>query len=221
MTLRPATAGLAAFLALAAAGCGDSGGPGGIIPGSTLTVYSNLPVGGRIDAPAEDVVRGEKLALAEARGRAGSFDVRLVSLDDSPPDASFTSTTVADNARRAIHDPSTIAYLGDRDPAATRVSIPILDEAGILQVALGPVSPALRAPDLYPSARPHFLAAPPSGVTRAFRARFRRAFGTAPGPSAATGYDAMRATLRAIAQAGSRGSDRQRVIDAFRTLTEG
>ena len=42
---------------------------------------------------------------------------------------------MAANARRAARDPSAVAYLGERNSAATGVSLPITNAAGLLQVS--------------------------------------------------------------------------------------
>jgi hypothetical protein len=39
------------------------------------------------------------------------------------------------NARRATEDSTTVGYIGDPDPAASRFSRPILDAAGIAQLS--------------------------------------------------------------------------------------
>jgi ABC-type branched-subunit amino acid transport system substrate-binding protein len=55
-------------------------------------------------------------------------------------------------------------------------------------------------------------AGPPS---RALATSFEQAFGTAPGPYAQVGYDAMRSVLAAVRRAGDRANSRQRIIDAY------
>jgi branched-chain amino acid transport system substrate-binding protein len=85
---------------------------------------------------SRDVVRDETLAVSEARGRVGRFRVRLVSLDNARPDTgAWDAGKTATNARAAVRDPTTIAYLGDGVAEATAISLPILNEAGILQVS--------------------------------------------------------------------------------------
>jgi branched-chain amino acid transport system substrate-binding protein len=54
----------------------------------------------------------------------------------------------------------------------------------------------------------------PPAATRVL-ADYRRRFGGQPGPYALYGFEAMSAVLEAIRQAGSRGNDRQTVIDRF------
>jgi branched-chain amino acid transport system substrate-binding protein len=118
------------------AGCGGGGAPGrDVVPRGALIVYASLPLRGVERPRALEVLRGARRALARARGRAGPLAVRLVVLDDTPPGVErWAPEVVAANARRAVHDRHTIAYLGEGDTAASTVSVPLLNEEGILQV---------------------------------------------------------------------------------------
>ncbi|TMK99546.1 MAG: hypothetical protein E6G34_03140 [Actinobacteria bacterium] len=133
-------AGLAA-LAASAAGCGGVGGAGASeTAGSQLAVYSSLPLQGPLADISAEIVDGEKLALAEAGGHVGPFTVGYVSLDDADPNSGkLDPGATATDAKMAAQDTSTIAYLGEYDSAATAVSLPLINAAGILQVS--PASP--------------------------------------------------------------------------------
>jgi branched-chain amino acid transport system substrate-binding protein len=105
-----------------------------------LTIYSSLPLQGPTAAISKQIVDGEKLALADAGGRAGPFKIDYSSLDDaSPASGRWDPGVTATNAKIAAQDTSTIAYLGDLDSAATAISLPFVNAAGILQVS--PASP--------------------------------------------------------------------------------
>lgn len=123
------------------AGCGGSGtSTTEQAVGEVLTVYSSLPLGGTTATISGQVVGGEKLALAETGGRVNRFKVALDSLDDSDPTTGrWTPGTAANNAKTAAQDTSTIGYIGELDSGATAITLPILNEAGILQVS--PASP--------------------------------------------------------------------------------
>lgn len=135
--------GLAALAAavLGASGCagvGSSTTPEAI--GGQLAIYSSLPLQGPSAAISQQIVNGEKLALSQAGGHAGPFKVGYVSLDDANPTSGQWSPGItADDAKTAAQDTSTIAYLGDYNSAATAVSLPLINAAGILQVS--PASP--------------------------------------------------------------------------------
>ena len=125
---------------LAVAGCGgdddgggDEGGAGG---GGTVTVYSSLPLQGAPRAQSEKMVNGIELALEQAGGKAGDLTVKYVSLDDATPQAgSWTPEATSANARKAVQDDSTVAYIGEFNSGATAISLPLLSEAGVAQVS--------------------------------------------------------------------------------------
>jgi len=133
-----------AALAVVGAGCATPGS--GIQAGEHVTVYVSVPLRGPEAVEGRDVVRAAKLALADARGRVGELAVRAVYLDDTGgrgARARWSQTVAAANARDAAEDSSAIAYLGDFDSGATRASLPVTNEARMLQV-----SPASTAVDL-------------------------------------------------------------------------
>jgi branched-chain amino acid transport system substrate-binding protein len=108
--------------------------------GNQLAIYSSLPLQGPSAEISEQIVNGERLALAEAGGRIGPFRIGYVSLDDSNPTSGRLDPGVtATNAKMAAQDTSTIAYIGEYNSAATAVSLPLINAAGILQVS--PASP--------------------------------------------------------------------------------
>jgi branched-chain amino acid transport system substrate-binding protein len=137
--LGPGLAALALMPALV--GCGGVGtSPVAQGVGRQLTVYSSLPLQGPSAAISQQIVGGEKLALADAGGRVGRFTVSYVSLDDSnPTSGEWDPGVTAANAKAAAQDRTTIAYLGDFNSGATAVSLPLTNAAGILQVS--PASP--------------------------------------------------------------------------------
>ena len=130
---------LAVALALAASltSCGrDAAPPESRIPGDTLTVYSSLPLRGPLAPMARDLVRAEKLALAEADGKAGPWNVNFVSLNASNEKTGrWDAGVVAANARRAVSDQQAVAYLGELESGASSISVPLVNEAGLLQVS--------------------------------------------------------------------------------------
>jgi len=131
-----------ASLALVVAGCGGDDDEGSSTSSSSssgsknLTVYSSLPLQGDNRAQSTSVVNGEKMALEEAGGKVGNYTIKYVSLDDSTAaTGKWEPGAVSSNARKAAQDKSTIAYLGEFNSGASAISIPILNEAGILQIS--------------------------------------------------------------------------------------
>jgi branched-chain amino acid transport system substrate-binding protein len=110
---------------------GDSGSSGG-----SLTIYSSLPLQGDSRPQSTDVVNGEKMALEEHGGKAGNNTIKYVSLDDATASTGkWEPGQVSANARKAVGDKSAVAYLGEFNSGASAVSIPIVNQAGILQVS--------------------------------------------------------------------------------------
>jgi len=126
------------------AGCASGGN--GIQAGERVDVYVSMPLHGLEAANGRDAADGARLALADAGGRVGELAVRATYLDDTSgtgPNAGWSAASAAANARQATQDSAAIAYIGDFDSGATRFSLPITNEARLLQV-----SPAASAIDL-------------------------------------------------------------------------
>jgi branched-chain amino acid transport system substrate-binding protein len=106
------------------------------IEGGTVIVYSSLPRHGVSAPAARATAAGQRLALADAGGRAGGLRVELVELDSSEPgERLWDPDLVSMNAEQAADDPRAIAYLGELDYGGSAVSVPITNEAGLLQVS--------------------------------------------------------------------------------------
>jgi branched-chain amino acid transport system substrate-binding protein len=153
-------------LALGVSACGgddDEGGGGGQTASTNVTIYSSLPLQGTTRENSVDVTRGIRLALEGRNSKAGSCTVEYKSLDDSTAQAGqWDPGATSANARRVAGDENAIALLGEFNSAASAISIPITNEAGILQV-----SPANTALELTKDAGPDDKGAPekyyPSG----------------------------------------------------------
>jgi branched-chain amino acid transport system substrate-binding protein len=134
---------LVTALALGVAACGgsndnksSSSGGGGGGGRTSLTIYSSLPLQGDSRPQSTDVVNGEKLALEEAGGKVGKFTIKYVSLDDATAAAGkWDPGQTSADARKAAQDASTIVYLGEFNSGASAISIPILNEANVLQIS--------------------------------------------------------------------------------------
>jgi branched-chain amino acid transport system substrate-binding protein len=124
--------------ALILTGCLGGGGDDEphVIKGDTATVYSSVPRHGVSASTAKLVLDGERRALLERHGRAGGLAIRLRQLPATDSrDEPWDPSLVAANASRAADDPHAIAYLGELDYGATAVSLPITNDAGLLQVS--------------------------------------------------------------------------------------
>jgi branched-chain amino acid transport system substrate-binding protein len=145
--------------------------------GGGLTVYSSEPLQGPSAAVSQQIVDGERLALRDANDRAGQFKIYFDSLDDASPTTDEWNAGITEtDAKVAAQDTSTIAYLGDLESAATAVSLPLINGAGILQISAGSPYVGLTSsfeagqdePNrFYPSGRRTFVRLAPGDIVQA------------------------------------------------------
>jgi ABC-type branched-subunit amino acid transport system substrate-binding protein len=114
-----------ALAAAALAGCGTTGTTTASIPGTTLTIYISKPAGALTNTQ-QDVISAEELALREIGSTVGKFTLKQDVLAGSP---------LSDNARTAIANPGTIAYLGELVPGSSAQTIGITNAQQVLQVS--------------------------------------------------------------------------------------
>jgi len=138
--LRLTTLGAALIAVGGLAACGgdkkSSGSGGGTASGDTLTIYSTVPLQGGAELQSNAIVNGAKLALKQRGGKAGKYTIKYVSLDDSiASKGKADEGQEAQNARTVVRDKSSIALLGAYNSGMTKVSLPITNKAGILQVS--------------------------------------------------------------------------------------
>lgn len=131
-----------AVCAAAFSGCGSTAKRDPPLRGPRLEIYSSLPRRGPLRALAAETLAAERLALAQDGGRVGRYRVGLAALDASTVGADRSDPgQISQNARLAAQDPSTVAYLGELATGTSAISIPLLNEAGILEVS--PLDPAM------------------------------------------------------------------------------
>jgi ABC-type branched-subunit amino acid transport system substrate-binding protein len=107
-----------------------------------VRVYVSLPLTGPRAALGNDAADGARLALEQAGGEAGTLEVEASFLDDANG-AAWDPVAVGANARLAAQDSSAVAFIGELDSEPTRASVPITNDAGIVQI-----SPTAGAVDL-------------------------------------------------------------------------
>jgi branched-chain amino acid transport system substrate-binding protein len=141
LTGRTAVSGcVVAALALGVAACGSSSSSsskgGGKVSGTDLTVYASVPLQGASGPQGKAIENGAGLAVDAVGGKVGKYTIKYVRLDDS-----LASTGMADegkaaqNARQAVSNKNTIGYIGEYNSGISKVTIPILNKAGIAQIS--------------------------------------------------------------------------------------
>ncbi len=121
---RALTACAAATVAAAVGGCTTTTTTPTVSSG-TLSVYVSVPPG-PASPESQDVLSAERLAFQQAGAHVAKFTIKLVP---------FQGAKISDNARQAIGDGSTIAYLGELAPGASEDTIGITNAEDVLQVS--------------------------------------------------------------------------------------
>src|SRR4051794_11849273 len=151
---------LSACLATAL-GCGSSSN-------NSVKIVSSLPRTGSAKAQTDTMVNGIKMALDEAGYKAGDFTVRFEDMDDATAIAGqATADQESANARRAASDPSVLGYIGPYNSGVAKMSMPILNEAGLLMVSPANTAVGLTKPGLGEAGEPRMYR--PSGKINYFR----------------------------------------------------
>ncbi len=123
-------------VALVLTGCGSKQTDDAAIGGSTLAIYSSVPLHGASRVSADAVVSGETLALSQMNYRLGRYRLVFKPLDDSTAQrGEWDPGQTTANAKLAAQDSTTIGYIGDFNSGASAISIPILNRLAIPQIS--------------------------------------------------------------------------------------
>ena len=108
----------------------------------TVYIYSSLPEHGPDQSASQQVVAGIRLFLHPRQYHVGSYKIKYRHLNDATA-RGWDPTRTVDNAERAARNPNTVAYIGEFDSRATELSLPILNQAGVVQITPGSGYPGL------------------------------------------------------------------------------
>ena len=115
---------------LASGRSGPAGNP------NLVKIVSSLPRTGSAKAQTDTIVNGIQIALDEAGGKAGPFEVVYADWDDATASAGqWTAEAETANARRAVRDPDVMVYIGTYNSGAAKMSMAILNRAELLMVS--------------------------------------------------------------------------------------
>jgi branched-chain amino acid transport system substrate-binding protein len=104
--------------------------------GGNVTVLTSLPFDATDRQQTEDVVKGEKLALSQVNNKVGPCNITFKQLDDSTAQAGqWDAGQVSSNARKAAQDKSVVGYIGEFNSGASAISIPITNQANLIQIS--------------------------------------------------------------------------------------
>lgn len=135
----------------AAAGATGAAAVGGLFmysgctsKGNVLKIVSSLPRTGSAQGQTDTIVNGIKMAIDDYGGEIAGMKLVHQDKDDATAaQGQWDAGKEADNAREAYSDPDTMVVIGPYNSGAAKVSMPILNENGLLQISPAATWPGL------------------------------------------------------------------------------
>ena len=111
---------------------------------NTLKIVSTLPRTGSAQDQTTTIVNGIRLAIDEYNNELFGQKLVHVDMDDATAaQGQWDAGKEADNAREAVGDKNVMVVIGPYNSGASKVSQPILNEAGLLQISPAATWPGL------------------------------------------------------------------------------
>jgi branched-chain amino acid transport system substrate-binding protein len=103
----------------------------------TIKVYSSWPRTGAMEGIGVDAYEAAKLAFADHGNMAGGYKIEYVALDSgiAANNGGWDPGVESANANQAIADPDGMVYMGTYNSGAAKISIPIMNEAGMAMIS--------------------------------------------------------------------------------------
>jgi branched-chain amino acid transport system substrate-binding protein len=120
------------------AGSKQSGSSPATTPGAggVIKIVSSLPRTGSANAQTTTIVNGIKMAVEERGGKVGGFEIVYEDWDDaSSKKGDWDPEVEAANAKKAVQDGDVMIYLGTYNSGAAKISMPILNKAGVAMIS--------------------------------------------------------------------------------------
>ena len=121
---------------------------GGLVAqADVIKIVSSLPRTGSANGQTTSMVNGLKMAIAETGGQIAGYTLAYEDWDDASPErGQWDPALEAANAQHAVQDADVMAYVGTYNSGAAKISMPILNQAGILMVSPANTYPGLTKP---------------------------------------------------------------------------
>ena len=114
---------------------------------AVIKIVSSLPRTGSARNQTTSIVNGIEMAIEESGNKVGAFTIQYDDLDDATAaEGQWTAEKEAANADQAIKDPDVMVYIGTYNSGAAKVSMPKLNQAGLLMVSPANTWPGLTKP---------------------------------------------------------------------------
>jgi branched-chain amino acid transport system substrate-binding protein len=111
----------------------------------TIKVYSSIPRTGQMKGIGGDATEAAKLAFSDLGNMAGGFALEYVPLDSGTAERNggWDPGVESANANQAIADADCMVYMGTYNSGAAKISIPIMNEAGMGMISFANTYPGL------------------------------------------------------------------------------
>jgi branched-chain amino acid transport system substrate-binding protein len=111
----------------------------------TIKVYSSIPRTGQMKGIGGDATEAAKLAFSDLGNMAGGFALEYVPLDSGTAERNggWDPGVESANANQAIADADCMVYMGTYNSGAAKISIPIMNEAGMAMISFANTYPGL------------------------------------------------------------------------------
>jgi branched-chain amino acid transport system substrate-binding protein len=111
----------------------------------TIKLYSSWPLSGAMTQTGNDAVAAIKLALEDYGNAAGGFALEYTALDDgiAANNGQWDAGVESANANEVINDPDAMVYMATYNSGAAKISIPIMNDAGMAMISYANTYPGL------------------------------------------------------------------------------
>ena len=110
----------------------------------TIMIVSSLPRTGSAKGQTDGIANAIRLAIDEEKGTVAGFRIKYLDLDGATAaTGQWTAEAETDNARNAVENADVMAMIGPYNSGAAKVSMPILNEAGLLHITPAATWPGL------------------------------------------------------------------------------
>ncbi|MGE3540561.1 MAG: branched-chain amino acid ABC transporter substrate-binding protein [Candidatus Tectimicrobiota bacterium] len=134
----------------------------------TIKIVTSWPMQGAMIPEGTAMKQAVDLAVKHHGGEVAGYKIEVVNRDDaSPTTGSWDGTVEAEIAQKAVADADVMVYLGTYNSGAAKVSMPITNKAGLVQISPANTYPGLTKPG-FGAGEPGVYR--PSGQVNYFRA---------------------------------------------------
>ncbi len=128
----------------AASPASPAASPTGDTSKGTIKIVSSWPLTGQAEKVGTDSVKAVQMAIADHGGAAGGYAIVYEPMDDATAaKGAWDSAKESENANKAIADSDVMVYLGTFNSGAAKISIPILNQAGLAMISEANTWPGL------------------------------------------------------------------------------